>query len=172
MSLDFNSKIGIPDYLGPKTAAGVIPAEETTFLAADGHTKTTFTGTITHASTTPDAYGKGIVTGTGTLFIDQLEELHYIFANGEVRKIERIESNTRLIVSTPFGATFATIAIKISRPCIYRYVKIENAHASAAALVQKLSLPAGKFVQYRAEGGLAPITYDGSSSSLLISVME
>lgn len=145
-----NHKPGLPGALSTSSAAR-LPAE------------VTMTGLISHVNSTK------LVTGVGTLFLKELKVGAYIYANGVLRKITYIESDTRLTVESTFGTDLNSVALKVCESAIYRRIRIENVHASAAASVLGQALPAGKHVEYYEPAGLEPLFYDGTSSTLLIS---
>lgn len=152
-----NALIGLPRFLGALTNKETIPASESA------------TGTITHTS------GSKIVTGTGTKFKSELQVGQYIFISSipAIRKITDIDSDARLLIDSSFGSTLTAVTFKKVRSGIYSYLRLENNHATVAAVVDGNNLPASKFVEYsNPTGSLGPILYDASSSSLLVSAIE
>lgn len=150
--MSVNYRPGVPGVL-TTSSAGRLPAEVTK------------TGTISHDDTTT------LVRGDGTLFLSELKEGMWIFANSVLRKITHIESDTRLRVTSTFGTTLTDEDLKTCESAAYRYVRIENVHASAAATVLGQSVAAGKHVEFREPAGVEPLYYDGTSSTLLISTL-
>lgn len=147
-----NLKPGIPGVISTSTS-GRLPAEVTK------------TGTISHENATT------LVIGVGTLFMSELKVGQWIYANSVLRKITDLESNTRLQVNATFGGTLSGVALKTCESGAYRFVRIENVHASVAATVLGVSVPAGKHVEYKEAAGVEPLFYDGTSSTLLISTL-
>lgn len=145
---------GIPGFPGAKTDKNTIP------------TSVTKTGTITHSSATK------LVVGTGTLFLSECKIGAYIYANEEIRQIVDIHSNTRLQVKTGFSSDFTAATLKIAESGIYRHVGIKNTSESVDGELFGNTFPFGETVNYNSESGLAPIVYDATGTTFLISTIE
>lgn len=151
-------KIGIPEFGGAKTAPGTIPVAET------------LTGTISHTNNALS------IIGIGTKFTSELQVGQYIYANNIVIKVTGIRDDLYATIEKTFGTTFSAQPVKMCRAGVYRYIRIDNAHASAVGKIQGNftlnDIPAGKFVEFTEEAGLAPLAYDGTGSTLLVSTMQ
>ena len=148
------AKRGIPGY-EVSTTTGRIPAEET------------LTGLISHTNNTK------IVTGDADVDLTKVRIGDYIYANSVLRKITEIDvDKKKMLVESTFGGDLTNADFKVCRGGVYRRVKIENTHASAASTVLGASVKAGKIVEYYEPGGLDPLFFDATSSELSITTQK
>lgn len=152
----------------------------------------TMTGTISTSSVT--------VTGVGTLFLSEIAnsanptelKVRYIYdgANSEVREIDKVVSDTVLILKSAFTATLSGAAFTVPD---WRYslwffqVWTASAASKIATLPLRVVSLAGAVtytggvlttmivntgITFKNEGGLTPIACDGTSNAMQITTQS
>lgn len=125
--------------------------------------KTVKTGTITteNAGATVGL----IVSGVGTLFNSELDQGDYLTnADGVLRRIKFIFSDTLLELEAKFPASLAAAAVNWVPKAFYKYILAEST-GTANAVLQEQAFAFG--TRWLDEG--APVSYDVSTASSQIS---
>lgn len=107
------------------------------------------------------------VRGSSTTFTTDLQNEDFIHANGVVRKIDYIVSDTLLVLTEGFPSDITSAhGLRVCSPQIYRSIYIKNTDTTNAAVLQEASLVSGD-VSFN---GGAPLSYDATSGQLSIEV--
>lgn len=137
----------------------------------------TLTGTISSVGT--------LVTGVGTLFTSEIAyanadgKLRYKFiynaGRNEIREIDRVLTDTTLVLKTAFGGNLTTQALTCPD---YRY-QYEEVTAACAGTGGIISTPGGSpvtmlqnsAINFRWDGGLDPIALNGVTSAIQVTTI-
>lgn len=148
-----NQGIKVPVY-NTSSTAGVLPA------AVLG------TGTFTIASGTR-------VTGTATLFTSEVKNGDYLHSStlNEVRTVKHVLSDTLIELKKAFSAPVAGADVNVVRKQdISNVLQLGFVNSGATdATVDEDILPATTSTNFSDEGGVGPITFDGTGTVLGIS---
>ncbi len=163
MSVRVNSELGFFRVIANSSPVthnilGAIPAKGTFPLS------TTKTGTITSTPGSAQASAKKVVVGTGTLFRSEVHEGDYIYAGDVVRKVTDVVSDTMLYVEYPFPGTVTAEALKVCQAGKYKIVEARNT-GPVNAIYQEAKIEPADVVVRKNEMGLAPFSYDCSTST-------
>jgi hypothetical protein len=125
------------------------------------------------------------ITGVGTLFLSELtvaEGAHqaygYIYdaLQDEIRQIDKVESDTRLILKTAFSAALTGIAL-VCPDHKFAYRKVDflcvaggTAYMSGVDQV-RVAMIAAIYVYNRNDGGLEPIAVNGTGTSVQVTTL-
>lgn len=137
------------------TADGVIPSA------------TQKTGQITSSGT--------VVTGIGTSFktYSQIRKGDYIYAQGQVRMVTGIFSDTRVDIDRAFSPDIAVaVDLYVVRSLIYNKVTITNVSGGPATISTSIAdgqaLVANQSLSFESKNGVSPIAYTRAGATLNI----
>lgn len=127
------------------------------------------TGTITTVNA--DTSGGKMVTGTGTAFITGIEPIPQVgdylasdAAGSTVRRIMRIDSDTRITLEAKFVTQLTAANLYIVRKSTYKMIYAKSTGTADAVLQEQPFIVAETFMN-----GGSPVSYDASAANNKIS---
>lgn len=147
------SSYNIPGAYGIMTYGSVFPAKGTIPIS------TPKAGTI---------ISQGVnVRGSGTTFTTSCQNEDFIHANGVVRKIDYIVSDTLLVLTEGFPNDITSAhGLRVCSPQIYKSIYAKSTDTNANAVLQEATFVSGE-VSFT---GGAPISYDATTGQISFEV--